>query len=111
MAKFLVMYHSPMSAAQQMASGTPEQAQAGMDAWMAWANKAGSAIVDLGTPLGNAQTVDKSGSKGSSSTAGGYSLLQADSMNAVRELLKEHPHLMVPGNTIEVHEALPMPGM
>src|SRR5262249_48508413 len=35
MTKFLVLYRSSVSAAEQMAAGTPEQAQAGMAAWMA----------------------------------------------------------------------------
>ncbi len=47
MSKFMVLYRSDVSAADQMAGATAEQAQAGMDAWMAWAAKAGEAIVDL----------------------------------------------------------------
>jgi hypothetical protein len=34
-----------------MTNAEPEAAQAGMDAWMAWSQRAGSAIVDLGSPL------------------------------------------------------------
>jgi hypothetical protein len=49
--KFLVLYRSPVSAREQMASATPEQAQAGMEAWQAWGEKAGAAIVDFGAPL------------------------------------------------------------
>jgi hypothetical protein len=48
--KFLVLYRSPVPAREQMASATPEQAQAGMEAWQAWAQKAGSSIADLGAP-------------------------------------------------------------
>ncbi len=51
MKKFLVLYHAPHSAVEQMANATPEQAKAGMDAWMGWARKAGPAIADLGMPL------------------------------------------------------------
>src|SRR5213595_1202728 len=50
--RFLVLYRARMTAAEQMAQGSPEQAQAGMDAWMAWAQRAGEAIVDMGSPLG-----------------------------------------------------------
>jgi hypothetical protein len=49
--RFLVVYNSPVSARQQMAAATPEQAKAGMEAWIAWAQKAGGAVIDLGTPL------------------------------------------------------------
>jgi hypothetical protein len=38
----------------------------------------------------------------------GASILQGDSMNAVTQLLKGHPHLQMPGFTIEV---LSIPGM
>src|SRR5215469_4044535 len=44
MTKFLVLYHSTTSVQEQMASATPEQMKAGMDAWMAWDKKAGSAV-------------------------------------------------------------------
>jgi hypothetical protein len=45
---FLVLYNSPVPAAEMMAQVTPQQAQAGMDAWNAWAEKNGDSIVDLG---------------------------------------------------------------
>lgn len=51
MPKYLLLYRSPTSAPEQMASATPEQAQAGMDAWQAWMTKAGDAIVDFGAPV------------------------------------------------------------
>ena len=51
MAKFMVLYRSPVSAEEQMARPTPEQAQAGMDAWNAWGAKAGDSLVDFGTPV------------------------------------------------------------
>ena len=41
MTKYLLLYRSPVSAADQMSGATPEQAQAGMDAWTVWGGKAG----------------------------------------------------------------------
>jgi hypothetical protein len=41
----------------------------------------------------------------------GYSILQAESKDALMALLKNHPHFMAPGASIEVFEFLPMPGM
>src|SRR5690349_1939214 len=102
MKKFLVLYASSVSATEQMAKATPEQQKAGMDAWMAWAKKAGPAIVDLGTPLGNSQKVTPDTVKSTSSNVAGYSILQAESSAAVAELLKGHPHFMAPGAAIEV---------
>jgi hypothetical protein len=42
---------------------------------------------------------------------GGYSVLQAESKEALVAMLKDHPHFMTPDGTIEVVEFLPMPGM
>ncbi len=108
MSKFLVLYRAPMSAREQMANSTPQQRKAGMDAWMVWAAKAGSAIVDLGAPLGDREAV---GSGTSGDQVAGFSILQAGSQADVVTLLEEHPHLQTPGGSIEVHEILSMPGM
>ena len=105
MTKYLVLYRSRMTAAEQMAQSTPEQAQAGMDAWMAWAQQAGDAIVDLGTPT---DVVDSGGDSGD--PIGGYSILQAESNDALAKVLEGHPHKAM-GGTIETLECLPMPGM
>ena len=51
MTKYLLLYRAPVSAAEQMASSTPEAAEAGMEAWMAWGERAGSAVVDMGSPV------------------------------------------------------------
>ena len=42
---------------------------------------------------------------------GGYSLLQAESKEALAEVLKGHPHFMMPDGFIEVVEIMPIPGM
>jgi len=109
MSRFLILYRSTAEAGEQMASATPEQAQEGMQLWMKWAEKAGPALIDLGSPLGNSTTVG--GSAQSGTPIGGYSVLEADSGKAVADLLTDHPHLHAPGAAIEVLEYLPMPGM
>lgn len=98
MPKYLVLYRSPTSAREQMAGATTEQAQAGMEAWQAWAAKAGPAIVDLGAPLDGDDVT-------------GFSILQADSRADLDSLLAEHPHRHIPGGSIEALEFLPIPGM
>jgi hypothetical protein len=108
MTKFMVLYRSQMSAREQMAAGTPEQAQAGMDAWMTWAGKAGDAIVDLGSPLADAGQVGPPLSESEHVT--GFSILQADSAEALTAILDGHPHLEM-GGTIEILEFLPIPGV
>jgi hypothetical protein len=111
MAKFMVLYMSTTSAQEMMAGATPEQAQAGMDAWMAWAGKAGDAIVDLGSPLAGVAHVGPASAAPGSAQATGFSIMQGDSADAVTTLLDGHPHLQMPGNSIDVLEYLTMPGM
>jgi hypothetical protein len=111
MKKFLVLYSANVSAGEQIAKTTPEMAKAGMDAWMAWAKKAGSAVVDLGMPLGNPMKVTPTAATPGSSQVAGFSILQAESSNAIAERLKQHPHFKAPGGRIEVFEFLSLPGM
>ena len=57
MKRFLVLYKSSTPADEMMAASTPEQMQSGMEEWQRWTAKAGDAIVDLGTPLGDSASV------------------------------------------------------
>jgi hypothetical protein len=108
MPKYMILYRSTMSPEEQM--GTPEQAQEGMEAWMQWAGQAGSALVDMGSPLGSVATEGTAGETGVAVC--GYSVLEADSVAAVKKTLDEHPHLSAPGGSfIEILEYLPVPGM
>lgn len=111
MKKFLVLYKASASAFEQMKKATPEQQKAGMDAWMAWSKRATASIVDLGAPLGKSLRVTKGGPSPTTNDLGGYSILQAESKEALAEVLKGHPHFMTPDSSIEVVETMPMPGM
>jgi hypothetical protein len=109
-AKYLVLYRSNVSAPDQMAAGSPEDAQAGMELWMQSAGKAGGALVDMGSPLSATSVVGAGGKP--DSTIGGFSILEADSPQALEKLLDGHPHLQSPGDpSIETLEFLPVPGM
>lgn len=112
MKNFIVTYHAPIDAAWKSAESTPEEMQAGMKAWMVWAEKCGSNLVDFGTPLGNGVTLKPGGSMESSeSSIIGYSILQAASMDEAKDLCKDHPHLQWNAACeIVVHESLPVPG-
>jgi hypothetical protein len=111
MKKFLVLYKASTSGYEQMKKSTPEQQKAGMDAWMAWGQKAHSAIVDMGAPLGKSLRVTPNGSSPVVNDLGGYSILQGESKEALAETLKGHPHFMMPDGSIEIVELMPIPGM
>ncbi|HSO68928.1 MAG TPA: hypothetical protein VLQ67_04750 [Arachnia sp.] len=104
MSKFLVLYRSSLSAAEQMANADPDAGAESMKAWMDWAARAGETIVDLGSPT---QTV-AGGESGS--YIGGYSIMQAASLDDLQAVLSDHPHKAW-GGTIEVLEVLELPGM
>jgi hypothetical protein len=111
MKKFLVLYKAPTSSFDQMRKATPEQQKAGMDAWMTWSKKSAGSIVDMGAPLGKSLRVTPGGSTAVSNDLGGFSILQAESKEALAESLKGHPHFMTPDGTIEDVELMPIPGM
>jgi len=111
MAKFVVIYTAPETAEDVMANNDPEAAAEGMQAWMAWAGKAGENLSDLGAPLGNGRELTLVGESATGSGVSGYSFLEAGSMEEALRVMEGHPHLMMPGASIQVYEALPIPGM
>ncbi|MGY4540994.1 hypothetical protein ACVWY0_000902 [Arthrobacter sp. UYNi723] len=70
------------TAGKALAEASPEAAEAGMKMWMDWAAKAGDGIVDLGTPLGATNVLDGSSVADTAATVGGYSLIQAEDLDA-----------------------------
>src|SRR6476469_4782571 len=112
MKKYIVLYTAPIEASEQMAKVPPEEQAKGMEACMQWAKKCGDKLVDLGSPLGNGQKLSPSGSTTSNLNLAGYSVLQAENMEEAKKLLQGHPHLgWNAACTIEVYEAMPIPGM
>lgn len=110
MKKFIVLYHAPAEAMAMMADATPEQKEEGMKPWMAWAEKCGPALVDLGTPLiGGIRLSPDGGSADSTKEVTGFSLLKAENMDAAKALMEGHPHLGWNGGcSIELHESVPL---
>ncbi|MDP4265654.1 MAG: hypothetical protein Q8941_24255 [Bacteroidota bacterium] len=112
--KFLIIYHVPVDAMEQTASSSPEEMAEGMAQWKAWAERVGSKLADLGAPLVNGIRLDPNGSSmPSTRDVTGYSLLEAEDLEEVMDLLLDHPHISGwhPEATIEVHEAMLIPGM
>ena len=114
MKNFIVLYHAPAEIIQEsMENTTPEEQAKSMEGWMAWAKKCGDGLVDLGAPLTNGQRIAPDGqSKASTKDVLGYSILQADNIDAAKDLMTGHPHLSWNGAcSIEIHETMPTPGM
>ena len=89
---------------------SPDEMSKMMESWMKWATNCGDHLVDMGSILGNGKHLDTSGSTSSSSDVKGYSIMQADNVAKIEELLKENPHLgMGSGSHVEIHEKMPLP--
>lgn len=111
MPNYVVLYNAPVSASAQMESNDPEMAAAVMQAWNDWSARVGSGIVDLGTPLGNGRRVTDGGAAEADTGVAGYSILQSSDIDSAVTLLEGHPHLQMPGSSIDVYETLDIPGM
>ena len=104
MTKFLVTYHGARE------PDSPEAAQQMMAAFMAWAQKTGGALVDPGAPLGPAKVVssDTVTDGAADGPSGGYSIIEADDLDAAVELVRDHP-FVGRGGSLQVSTAV-LPG-
>lgn len=102
MAKFVYLY-----AGGQMAE-TPEAQERSMQAWGAWFGALGAAVTDIGNPFGASATVKSGGvTSGGTSNAGGYSIVEAASLDDATAKTAGCP-ILADGGTVEVYEAVPM---
>lgn len=103
MPKFVFAYHGgakPESEADVAAV---------MAAWKGWMASMGEAIADMGNPVGLSKTVTASGveDNGGSNPLGGYTLINADTMEQAIELAKGCP-ILDSGGSVEVAKAIEM---
>jgi hypothetical protein len=79
-----------------------------MAKWLAWTDGLGKALVNPGVPLKRAKSVSSAGisDNNSSNRLTGYSVVQADSMDAAIKMAKGCPHLE--HGTVDVAEAMDM---
>jgi hypothetical protein len=111
MARFLILYNSGMTAKERMESSTPEEMQAGMEAWMKWKDELDSSLkFEFGMPLALASHLNTGGAVPGKSSVGGYSIIEGDKDKVVAAL-EQHPHLRHARDTIDLLEMLPMPGI
>jgi hypothetical protein len=84
----------------------------GKKSWMAWAEGNSRSILDHGGPLGKTKVIGPDGIKDTKNNLTGYAIVEAESQDAAAQLFLKHPHFTIfPGDTVEVVEILPMPGM
>lgn len=101
MTNYVIAYHGGRKFA------TPQDGAAYMAKWKAWMGGLGDAMVDPGMPLGAGKLVSAAGvSDRGADLLTGFSIVTADSLDAVLELARKCPHL--DHGTIEVAEVMEM---
>ncbi len=110
MGDFVAIYFASPSVIEQMQHISPEDMQAGMEAWKAWADRCGDALTYPGSALMGGLRLTQTGSSPGKGDVIGYSVLQTDDMEAAAALVADHPHLgWGEGCEIEVYQAMRMP--
>jgi len=105
MAQFMITYLGGDKPA------TPEEGQQHMAKYMAWLSSLGESAVSPANPLKNTTIVNSDGSvtSGSKTSMSGYTIIEADSMDAALAIARACPFLEI-GGSLEVSELIQMPG-
>lgn len=112
MKKFIALYMVPIAELDHMMKNeSPEEMKTWMAEWTTWMKTHEQSFVDPGTPLGKNKRVTKDGVADVRNDLTGYAILQAESHEAAADLLKDNPHLQMPGAYIEVLGLVDMPGV
>lgn len=107
MSKYLLLYRGPATPMDQF---TPEQSAETAQAWGAWIGRVGTRMVDAGAPFGERAAVGDDGSTPAASDQNGYSIVEADDVDAASTLLEGHPFLSEGKGrfSVEIFELTPM---
>jgi len=82
-----------------------------MTKYMEWLSSLGASAVSPANPLKNTRTVNPDGTvtSGGTTSMSGYTIIEADSMDAALSIAKACPFLDI-GGSLEVSELIQMPG-
>ena len=90
---------------------SPEEGKQHMAKYMEWLSSLGDSAVSPANPLKNTSTVNPDGTVtiGGTTSMSGYTIIEADSIEAALEIAKGCPFLDI-GGSLEVSELIQMPG-
>jgi len=93
------------------APSSPEEGKQHFSKYMDWLASLGDSVVSPANPLKNTSTVNPDGSvtTGGTTSMSGFTIIEADSMQAAVSIAKTCPFLDV-GGSLEVSELIQMPG-
>ncbi|MFC1664174.1 YciI family protein [Pseudomonadota bacterium] len=91
---------------------SPEEGKQHFAKYKEWLSSLGGSAVSPANPLKDTRTIDSDGSvtTGGTTTMSGYTIIEADSMEAALEMAKACPFLDI-GGSLEVSELVKMPGL
>jgi len=90
---------------------SPEEGKQHMAKYREWLSSLGNSVVSPANPFKNTNTVNSDGTvtTGSTTFMSGYTIIEADSMDAALSIAKACPFLDI-GGSLEVSELMKMPG-
>ena len=89
---------------------SPEESQQHMEKYREWLKSLGDSVVSALNPLKDTHVVSANGATNGSSTAmSGFTIMKANSLEAVLEMANSCPFLEI-GGTLEVSELMQMGG-
>jgi len=108
MSRYIYLYKGP---ATPMEDFTAEQAAEQTRLWGEWMARVGPALTDVGAPFGAGSAFADDGTSPAPTDLTGYSIVEAESLDAAHGLLDEHPFLAEGKGrfSIDVFELLPVP--
>jgi len=107
MAKFILLYRGDATPPESM---TEEQSAEVMGQWGVWMEKHGPALVDLGTPFGARSSVGGDGADQTPANLNGYTIVEAENLEAAKAFCDGHPFLHGTGAdfAVDVFELVPI---
>ncbi len=108
MSKYMFIYKGPATPIDQF---TEEQSAESMAGWNEWMAKMGPALLDGGQPFAARTSLVDDGTTAEATDLNGYSIVEAESLEAATALAAGHPFLNE-GNgrfSLEIFELAPVP--
>lgn len=110
MKKFMMIYRIPKAVHEKMKDKSPEEMKKGMNEWQKWAKGLGKGLTDMGTHFGSGHKITDKVDEVLESSIAGYSVLQAESLDDAKKMVKKYPFSMWDEScSIELFECMPMP--
>ncbi len=107
MSKYIYLYRGPVTPMQDM---TAEQNAEQMEAWGKWIARLGASLTEVGNPFGTRTAVADDGTSPAPGDLNGYSIVEADTLDAAKALADDHPFLTEGKGrfSVEIFELVPM---